>query len=104
MPFPLLTEESQMPVKSRKTDELNAIAESTEVALSQGAGNRARAEIRAPALQGVDSLPPIRREKVLAVRAQLAQGTYDLDERLNAVVDRLLTDLTAQENTVGRSC
>jgi hypothetical protein len=89
---------------SWKENESNAIAESAEVALNQGAGNRARGEIIAPGLQDIASLPPLRRERVLAVRQQLAQGTYDLDERLDIVVDRLLTDLTAQENTVGSSC
>jgi hypothetical protein len=84
-----------MPVISRKEDELNAIAEYAEVALNQGAGNMVRGEVTAPALQGIASLPPVRSEKVLAVRAQLAEGTYDLDERLNAAVDRLHADLTA---------
>jgi hypothetical protein len=100
MPSPILTKELKMPVVSPKEDELNAIAENAEVALNQGDGNRARGEITAPALQGIASLPPGRREKVLAVREQLAEGTYDLDERLGAAVDRLLTDLTAQENAV----
>lgn len=92
MPWPILTKESKMPVISWKKDEFNTNA---EVALNQGAGNRARGKVTTPASQGIASLTPVRREKVLAVRQQLAQGTYDLDERLNAVVDRLLSDLTA---------
>ena len=93
-----------MPAKSREKDDLNAVAEYAESALDKGAGNMARGEITAPTLQGISSLPPVRKEKVLAVRQQLAEGTYDLDERLNAVVDRLLTDLAAPKNRVGRSC
>ena len=103
MSDPILTKESKMLI-SRKKDELNAIAEYTGVALDQGGGNTGRGETTAPALQGIASLQPVRKEKVLAVRQQLAEGTYDLDERLNVVVDRLLTDLATPKNKVDSSC
>jgi hypothetical protein len=44
-------------------------------------------------LQQIASLPPARIVKILEVREQLAQGKYDLDERLDAVLDRLLADI-----------
>ena len=84
-----------MPVTSRKKDELNAIAENADVALNQSAVNRARAEITVPALQNIPSLPSGRKDKVLAVRQQIAEGIYDLDKRETAVLDRLLERLTA---------
>ena len=36
----------------------------------------------------------VRRKKIVRVRQQLAHGTYDLDERLDAVLERILTDIT----------
>ncbi len=46
-------------------------------------------------LKKIASLPEIRREKVLDVRRQLTKGRYDLNERLNLVLDKVLEDLTA---------
>ena len=40
------------------------------------------------------SPPEVRRERVIRVRRQLARGTYDLDGRLDAVLERILTDIT----------
>ncbi|MHC4323350.1 MAG: flagellar biosynthesis anti-sigma factor FlgM [Planctomycetota bacterium] len=40
-------------------------------------------------------LPNVREEKVLTIRQQLAQGKYDLNGRLDLVLDRLLEDITA---------
>jgi hypothetical protein len=37
--------------------------------------------------------PPLRVEKVLDIRRQLAEGRYDIAEKLDVVVDRLLEDL-----------
>jgi anti-sigma28 factor (negative regulator of flagellin synthesis) len=34
--------------------------------------------------------PQVRKDRILAIRRQLAEGTYDLDERLDAILDRLL--------------
>ena len=42
----------------------------------------------------IASLPMVRRKMILRVRRQLANGTYDPDERLDAVLERILTDIT----------
>ena len=83
-----------MSVLSWQKDESTAIVENTENPLSEGAGNKARGRIIAPAMQNAPSLPRIRKRKVLAVRQQLAEGRYDLDERLDSAVDRLLVAVT----------
>ncbi|MDH7598015.1 MAG: hypothetical protein QHH07_00065 [Sedimentisphaerales bacterium] len=36
----------------------------------------------------------IRKGKVFNIRKKLLEGTYDLDERLDAAIDRVLEDLT----------
>ena len=46
-------------------------------------------------LKKIASLPEIRKDKVLNVRRQLTDGKYDLNERLNIALDRVLEDLTA---------
>jgi len=45
-------------------------------------------------LKRIASLPEVRREKVLDVRRQLTEGNYDLNERLNIAIDKVLEDLT----------
>ncbi|MDI9433602.1 MAG: flagellar biosynthesis anti-sigma factor FlgM [Planctomycetota bacterium] len=46
-------------------------------------------------LKKIASLPEIRREKVLTLRRQITEGRYDLSERLDLALDRVLEDLTA---------
>ena len=46
-------------------------------------------------LKKIASLPEIRKDKVLNVRRQLTDGKYDLNERLNIALDKVLEDLTA---------
>ena len=46
-------------------------------------------------LKKIASLPEIRQRKVLNVRRQLTSGEYDLSERLDLALDRVLEDLTA---------
>lgn len=46
-------------------------------------------------LKNIASLPEIRRQKVLLVRQQLTEGRYDLNERLEIALDRVLEALTA---------
>ncbi len=46
-------------------------------------------------LKRIASLPEVRKDKVLSVRRQLTDGKYELNERLNIVLDKVLEDLTA---------
>jgi hypothetical protein len=45
-------------------------------------------------LKQIASLPEIRREKILTLRRQITEGRYDLTERLDLALDRVLEDLT----------
>ncbi len=46
-------------------------------------------------LKKIASLPEIRRKKVLNLRREITEGRYDLTERLDLALDRVLEDLTA---------
>jgi hypothetical protein len=46
-------------------------------------------------LKKIACLPEVRREKVLDVRRRINRGEYNLNERLNIALDRVLEDLTA---------
>ena len=45
-------------------------------------------------LKKIASLPEIRKEKVLDVRQQISEGKYELNERLDVALDRVLEQLT----------
>ena len=45
-------------------------------------------------LKKIAMLPEIRKEKVLNVRSQLTKGEYDLNERLDIALDKVLEELT----------
>ena len=45
-------------------------------------------------LKKIASLPEVRREKVLDVRRQLTEGKYNLNERLDIALDKVLEDLS----------
>ena len=46
-------------------------------------------------LKKIASLPEVRQEKILDVRRQLTEGRYDLNRRLDNVLERVLEDLIA---------
>lgn len=46
-------------------------------------------------LKQIACLPEIRREKILKLRRQITEGRYDLTERLDLALDKVLEDLTA---------
>ena len=45
-------------------------------------------------LKRIASLPEVRKDKVLGVRRQLTDGKYDLGERLDIALDKVLEELT----------
>ncbi|UCE98970.1 MAG: flagellar biosynthesis anti-sigma factor FlgM [Planctomycetota bacterium] len=45
-------------------------------------------------LKKIASLPEVRREKVLDIRRQLTEGKYNLNERLDVALDKVLDELT----------
>jgi len=44
-------------------------------------------------LKKIASLPDVNRQKVLRVRRQLTEGRYDLSERLDLALEKVLDDL-----------
>lgn len=46
-------------------------------------------------LKKIASLPEVRKEKVLNLRRQITEGDYDLNERLDVAVDKVLEQLTS---------
>ena len=45
-------------------------------------------------LKKIASLPEVRKQKVLNIRRQLTEGQYDLNERLDVALDKVIEDLT----------
>jgi anti-sigma28 factor (negative regulator of flagellin synthesis) len=89
----LLIKESKMTVLSQQNTQATATAENTDISLNWGASNNARGRITAPALQKKHLLPLVRQKKILEIRQQITEGTYDLDKRLNIALDYLLDDI-----------
>jgi len=46
-------------------------------------------------LKRITSLPPNRQGKVLDIRRQIGDGTYEVADRLDTVIDRVLEAITA---------
>ncbi len=46
-------------------------------------------------LKRIASLPEVRRQKVLRLRRQITEGKYDLADRLDVALDKVLEDLIA---------
>ena len=44
-------------------------------------------------LKKIASLPEVRREKVIEIRRQITDGEYDLNNRLEIAIDKILEDL-----------
>jgi hypothetical protein len=68
-----------------ENDESTVIAENSDISLNCGDGNKVL----------IHPLPPIRKKKILEIRRQLSKDGYNIDKRLDAVLDRLLENLVA---------
>jgi len=73
-------------------DEPIVAKENKEITVAEIHSRRARQEIivleKTPLLQ-----TDFRREKVFTIRQQLAEGKYDINERLNVALDKILENL-----------
>jgi hypothetical protein len=83
-----------MSILGRQKDGTTVVVNNTEIPLSKGAVNKARERMTAATLQNSTSLPRIREKKVFVIKQQLAESTYELDKRLDAVLERLLLAVT----------
>ncbi len=84
-----------MSVLSRQREGAAVIVRRTKIPLSKRADDETRGGVTASEMQNIPSLRRVHKMKVLAVRQQLAEGRYDLDDRLDAVVESLLVAVTA---------
>jgi len=46
-------------------------------------------------LKKIASLPEVRKNKILRLRHQLTEGQYDINERLDLALDKVLEDIIA---------
>jgi hypothetical protein len=93
-----LERDTIMLVLRQRNFESAPISRTRDVSLTGGAGYMARQRISAPAPRIIRTLPRSRREKIRMVRQQIAQGTYVLDKRLEAVLNRLLKDIVTSDS------
>jgi len=76
-------------------DESIVAEENTEITIAEVRRKSSRRGITAAEVEKIAPLPPnVRKEKVLAVRQRLAEGKYNISERLDAILDRILKDLS----------
>ena len=78
---------------SQQNNVSSVIVENTDVYLDWDSGNKTQGRITASALKKNHSLPAVRKKKILKIRQQLAEGTYDIDDQLNVALDLLLEEL-----------
>jgi hypothetical protein len=77
--------------------------QNSEGIIAEASVRKLRPQITPSMLQHIAWLPQARRNKILEIRKQLARGTYDLNERLDAVLEHLLKAITTLDTTDNRS-
>ena len=79
-----------MSVLTLRKDGSIEVAESITRAIADAFGDNLEKQISDTE---ITSLSLAQRKKILEIRRQLALGTYDLDDRLDAVLERILMDI-----------
>jgi hypothetical protein len=79
-----------MEVLSLRIDGTVAVVESITKAIADAFGDNIEEQISDAEIV---SIPSAKRKKVLEIRRQLALDAYDIDERLDAVLERILMDI-----------
>jgi hypothetical protein len=75
---------------------LIVIGDSIRITMAKRRGDKFQLGMTARVSERIASLPKVRKEKVLTVRRQLAEGKYPINEQLNVALDKLLEDLITQ--------
>ncbi len=93
--MPSIDSESRFESESRKADRAQErLAPDQDLVMEQILANINTTPI-GQVLKKIASLPEVRKEKVLDLRKQITQGEYDLNERLDVAVDKVIEHLTA---------
>ena len=82
------------------------IGDCVQITMAKLRGDKVHLGITARVSERIASLPRVRKERVLTVRRQLAEGKYPINERLNVALDKLIEDLITkrvQENDEKRT-
>ena len=77
------------------------IGDCVQITMAKLRGDKVQLGMTARVSERIASLPRVRKEKILAVRRQLAEGKYPINERLNVALDKLIENLITkrvQEN------
>jgi anti-sigma28 factor (negative regulator of flagellin synthesis) len=82
-----------MPDSSQPKNNSTAIAKKADVSLNWGPDSEFQGKNATMLVQNSCLPSGIRLEKVLAIRQQLADGVYSIDQRLDTVLDKLLETL-----------
>jgi hypothetical protein len=85
--------EFRMPDPSQPNNESTEIIKTIDSSLNWGPDSGFHGKIATMLVQNSGITSQLRMEKVLAVRRQLADGIYSIDQRLDASLDRLLKDI-----------
>ncbi len=78
--------------KHQARNGLEGLAPNTDVMMEQILENIHATPI-GQVLRRIASLPEVRQEKILNVRRQLTEGKYDLNERLDRAIEKVLENL-----------
>ena len=78
---------------SQQNNDSTVIAGNKNLCLNRDSINKSQGRISASASRKNHSLSPVRQKKILEVRQQLVEGTYNIDKRLNTVLDRFIEDI-----------
>jgi len=78
---------------NRQKDKSIVVGDRVQITIAEVRGDDVRPGIAAPVSEKIASLPKVRKEKVFAVRHQLAEGKYGINERLSVALDKVIEDL-----------
>ena len=86
---------SRFQCQNRKVEQVNMKSAADQDVIMEQILQNLNTTSMGQVLKKIASLPEVRKDKVLNVRRQLTDGQYDLSERLNIALDKVIEDLTA---------